>query len=259
MKTSSLDPKTINELAQVNQKIVAKNKEVILHEGLIEIKRERNARELALRPLLLNVGMAFSILFAIVAINWRTSAEGDLVDLGEVEADMNEIIEIPVSQQEPPPPPQQEVFQIVEVKDTEIIEEINIALDVEITENESVEVIEITAEVEEEKVDEIFVIVEQEPLPKGGFDSFYAYLAEELNYPARALRFGLEGTVFIQFVIEKDGSITQAQVVKGIGMGCDEEALRVIESAPAWEPGKQRGKAVRVKKVIPVRFKMAKD
>lgn len=259
MKTSSLDPKTINELAHVNQKIVKKNREVILHEGLIQIKKERKERDLALRPLLLNIGMVCSLLFAITAINWRSSTDGELVDLGEVEGDMNEIIEIPLSQQQPPPPPQQEVFQIVEVKDTEIIEEIKIDLDVEISEEESVEIIEISAEIEEEKVDEVFVIVEQEPLPVGGFESFYAYLAEELNYPAQALRFGIEGTVFVQFVIEKNGSISQAHIAKGIGMGCDEEALRVIESAPAWIPGKQRGVAVRVKKVIPVRFKMAKN
>ncbi len=258
MKTSSLHPKTIHELSLANKQLVKRNKEAVLYEGILQVKEERKKKDLALQPLFLNLGMVMSLLLAIIAINWKSYDDGDIVDLGKVEADLNEIIEIPVSTQEPPPPPKHEVFKIEEVKDTEIIEEIKINLDVEVTENEAVEEVEIyIGEQEEEKVDEVFVIVEQEPMPVGGLEAFYSYLADELNYPPKALRFGISGAVFVQFIIEKDGRITDAHVVKGIGMGCDEEALRVIKAAPPWIPGKQRGVSVRVKKIIPVRFVLA--
>lgn len=255
---TSLPPEVVTQLANVNRRLVARHKKQEIYQGILDVKTERKESDVALRPLFLNIGMALSILFAIIAINWKSYDDGNIVDLGKVEADLNEIIEIPASTQEPPPPPKQEVFKIEEVKDTEIIEEIKINLDVEVTENEAVEEVEIfLGDQEEEAVDEVFVIVEQEPLPVGGFEAFYSYLADELNYPAKALRFGISGPVFVQFIIEKDGRITDAQVVKGIGMGCDEEALRVIQAAPPWVPGKQRGVSVRVKKIIPVRFVLA--
>ena len=256
---TGLPPQAINEIAEANHKIVQKHRLLSTMEDLIDIKKERAVKEKALRPMFLNLGMVISILFAIVAINWKTYDSGDLVDLGEVEADLNEIIEIPISNQPPPPPPKQEVFKIAEVKDTEMIEDINIELDVEVTENEVVEAVDFIPPLEEEEVvDEVFVIVEQEPLPKGGIEAFYAYLAEELKYPSAALRLGISGSVYVQFVIEKDGSITNVKLAKGIGAGCDEEAIRVIQNAPAWNPGKQRGVPVRVKKIIPVRFVLEK-
>ncbi|WP_420318819.1 energy transducer TonB [Ekhidna sp.] len=255
----SLTEETIQELTNVNTRLTKSHKELAIYEDLLAIKEEHKAKDVALRPLLLNIGMAVSILLAIIAINWKSYDDGNLVDLGEVEADLNEIIEIPVSTQPPPPPPpKQEVFKIAEVKDTEIIEDINLNLDVEVTENEALEVVEVNVPIdEEEEIEEIFVIVEQEPLPEGGLEAFYSYLAKELKYPSQAMRLGIMGSVFVQFVIEKDGSITQVQVVKGIGAGCDEEAIRVIQNAPKWIPGKQRGVPVRVKKIIPVKFIIA--
>ncbi|WP_421765579.1 energy transducer TonB [Ekhidna sp.] len=256
--TEGLPAETIQKLSTTNQKIIDQNKRLQIYEGLLKIKQERKTKDLAIRPMLFNIGMTLSLLFVITAINWKTYDVKGLVSLGEVESDLNEIIEIPPSSQQPPPPPKQQVFKIEEVKDTEIIEEIEMTLDVEVTENEAVEVIDfVVPEEPPEEVEEIFVIVEQEPLPKDGLDAFYAYLADELDYPSRALRLGITGSVFVEFVIEKDGRITQAQVVKGIGAGCDEEAIRVIQNAPNWTPGKQRGIPVRVRKIIPVRFMMA--
>jgi len=68
---------------------------------------------------------------------------------------------------------------------------------------------------------------------------------------------GIEGKVFVEFVIEKDGSITDVKAIKGIGAGCDEEAVRILQSAPNWKPGKQRGKPVRQKMVLPISFKLS--
>lgn len=72
----------------------------------------------------------------------------------------------------------------------------------------------------------------------------------------QALTLNIEGRVFVQFVVGKDGSLTDVTVIRGIGGGCDEEAIRVLKGAPGWKPGKQRGKPVRVKMVLPITFKI---
>lgn len=252
---TSLPPPILNALSNANEKMVDEQKRINLFDELLKIKSDKSQKDVALRPLLFNIGMVLSLLLVITAINWKSYTLNDLVDLGDVQPDLTEIIEIPISKQPPPPPIKQEVFKIEEVKDTKIVEELEISLDVEVTENEALEEIVVTEPLEEEEViEEIFVIVEKEPMPEGGIEAFYAYLAKDLKYPPAAIRLGITGTVFIQFVIEKDGTITQAQVVKGIGAGCDEEAIRVIENSPPWIPGKQRGVPVRVKKIIPVKF-----
>jgi protein TonB len=91
----------------------------------------------------------------------------------------------------------------------------------------------------------------------GGIAAFYEYLKKNLNYPNQAKRMGIEGRVFVQFVVEKDGSLTDIHVVKGIGAGCDEEAVRVLKNSPKWKPGKQRGKAVRQKMIQNILFKLS--
>ena len=81
-----------------------------------------------------------------------------------------------------------------------------------------------------------------------------AFLGKNIKYPALAKESGIQGRVFINFVVEIDGSITDVKVLRGIGGGCDEEAVRVVESMPKWKPGKQRGKPVRVSYNLPVKF-----
>jgi len=77
-----------------------------------------------------------------------------------------------------------------------------------------------------------------------------------MNYPRLAIRNNVTGKVFVQFVIDKDGRITDVKSVKGIGFGCDEEAVRVLENAPKWIPGKQRGREVKVRMVLPITFSL---
>jgi len=254
-KPTKLSTDAINEISEANNRLVTKNRILSTVEDLIEIKKNRSRREGELRPVLLNLGMIISLSLVILAINWKTEDLGEIVDLGKVEMEADEIIDIPISNQPPPPPVKHQTFKIEEVKDTEIVEELEVTLDVEVTQEESIEEIEyVPVEIEEEVVEEIFVVVETPPTPKGGIDEFYKFLSDELKYPSQANRLGISGTVFVQFVIEKDGSFTDIEVVKGIGAGCDKEAIRVIGLAPAWNPGKQRGKPVRVRKIIPVRF-----
>ena len=106
----------------------------------------------------------------------------------------------------------------------------------------------------ETKTDAPFVTVEQQPEYPGGMDALRQFLSRNLNYPKLAASAGVAGRVYISFVVNTDGSLTDVQVLKGIGFGCDEEALRVIHKMPHWKPGKQSGRAVRVKYNLPVSF-----
>ena len=98
--------------------------------------------------------------------------------------------------------------------------------------------------------------VEQKPNFIGGDAALFKYLGENIKYPAMARENGIEGTVYVEFIIAKDGSITEANVKRGIGGGCNEEALRVVNSMPKWKPGKQQGNPVKVKYTLPVKFKL---
>jgi TonB family protein len=104
--------------------------------------------------------------------------------------------------------------------------------------------------------DEVFVLVEDMPEFPGGDEARNNYLTKNIKYPEVARKEGIEGRVFITFVVEKDGSIADVKVLRGIGGGCDEEAVRVIENMPVWIPGKQRGKNVRVQFNMPIVFKL---
>ncbi|MEQ9414717.1 MAG: energy transducer TonB [Cyclobacteriaceae bacterium] len=172
------------------------------------------------------------------------------------------LTEIPPTEIPPPPPPSITLPSFVEVPDEEeIMEELDIKIDVEISEESRIEEITIPAldnTIEKEDTDAIFTIVESPAAPKGGFEAFYLDIAERMNYPAQARRMAVEGRVFVEFVINRDGSLTDLSVIKGIGAGCDEEAIRVLKTAPPWTPGKQRGKPVRQKMVLPIVFKLSK-
>jgi len=99
-----------------------------------------------------------------------------------------------------------------------------------------------------------FSTAEIEPLPKGGIGEFYKFLAMNIHYPAVAKMNNIQGKVFLTFTIERDGKLTDVKILRGIGSGCDEEALRVVSSSPPWNPGYQYGIPVRVKYQVPISF-----
>ncbi|PWJ34192.1 energy transducer TonB [Sediminitomix flava] len=111
-------------------------------------------------------------------------------------------------------------------------------------------------EVEEETLDEVFEIVEDPASFEGGVTAFLYWVGRNLKYPQEARRMGVEGKVYIQFIIDKDGSVTDVKTVRGIGAGCDAEAERVIRMSPKWKPGFQRGKPVKQKMVVPINFSL---
>lgn len=107
--------------------------------------------------------------------------------------------------------------------------------------------------------DEVFVLVEDSPEFPGGMDSLYAFLGANIHYPAEAKKDSIEGLVFVQFVVEKDGSIYNIRVLRDIGGGCGEEVVRVIKMMPKWQPAKQRGTPVRCQFNLPVKFSLEEE
>ena len=107
--------------------------------------------------------------------------------------------------------------------------------------------------------EEIFLVVENEPEFPGGEDSLYAYIARNIVYPEAAKKEKIEGRVFVTFVIEKDGQVSSAKILRDIGGGCGEEAIRVVKNMPKWKPGTQRGNPVRFQFNLPVSFMLGKD
>lgn len=100
----------------------------------------------------------------------------------------------------------------------------------------------------------VYSIVDEAAQPVGGMPKFYDYVAANLTYPAQARREGIEGRVFVKFVVNQDGTISDAKIVKGIGAGCDAEALRVVQQSSAWTPAKVKGEAVAMQMVLPIIF-----
>jgi protein TonB len=106
----------------------------------------------------------------------------------------------------------------------------------------------------DEDLNQPFTIVEQMPEFPGGEKALLTYLRDNIRYPAMAKENDIEGTVYVQFVIERDGSVSGAKVAKGADRMLNEEALRVVSAMPKWKPGKQRGQEVRVQYVVPIKF-----
>ena len=220
----------------------------------MELKKNQPYDLIKQRNLYFNLGLVISLSFVIVTFEWKFYDDGNLVKLGTVDDNFEEMLEIPPTEQPPPPPPKIQQPKIIETPDEEIIEEIPIDLDVEITEETIVENIIVNEAPPEEEADEILTIVEEMPSFPGGTKAFHLYLQKNLHYSAGGRKMGIEGKVFVQFVVGKNGELSEVEAVRGIGAGLDEEAVRVIMNSPPWNPGKQRGRPVRTRIVIPINF-----
>jgi periplasmic protein TonB len=171
----------------------------------------------------------------------------------------------------PPPPPPAELQQKVKfvapvVTTEEVVEEADVFNQDELNQNSTNEAVSVQEEVAEVAVKEevieveeskpVFTIVEEMPSFPGGETERNKFLAENIQYPQQATENGIQGTVYVSFVVDSKGNVTDVKVLRGIGGGCDEEALRVVKMMPQWRPGKQNGKTVRVLFNMPIYFKL---
>ena len=224
----------------------------------MEAKKTPSADLTKKSGMFLNLGLAIAVGATLAAFEWKSFDDGSLKDLGQVTDNFEELLDIPITEQPPPPPPPVEQPIIQEIPDeVEIEEKIEVNFDVDVQEETVIEEVVIAEAPVEEKADQIFDVVETQPNPPGGMSGWNQHLSKNLKYPTQARRMGIEGTVIVVFVINLDGSIQDVDILRGIGGGCDEEAVRVVENAPKWEPGKQRGRPVRTRMRLPIRFKLS--
>jgi periplasmic protein TonB len=226
----------------------------------LEIKKNPNVDLNKKRGFIFSISMVITLSMVLFAFEWK-QYDSSLVELTSRQTNVFEpMVDVPSTEIPPPPEIIVQQPQLIAVPDEEEIEEeIKFIFDVEVTEDTKVEEykpVEIPKQ-EEEESEEIFLVVEENAQPKGGIGDFYKYVSENVKYPAQARRLRVEGRVFVEFIVGKDGKIFNAYTVKGIGAGCDEEAVRIIMSAPAWNPAKQRGKPVKQRMVLPITFKLA--
>ena len=205
------------------------------------------------------MGLVFVLSLVYVALEW-TEREVTKYEVTDTEFLFEEEVEIQQTSQETPPPPPPPAVQEVEVLN--VVED-NVeteSIDINTEDDKETEVViaaPVEAPVEEEEEEVVFVVVESMPEFPGGQQALFKYLSENVKYPVIAQENGIQGRVICQFVVNKDGSIVDVEVVRSGGdPSLDKEAIRVIKSMPKWKPGKQRGKAVRVKYTVPVNFKL---
>ena len=203
------------------------------------------------------IGLIISLAVAWIVFEIKSYDKREFADVGRtVEIVEEEMVEITKQEQKPQPvevPKQTTQIQVVE----DDVEVDDVEINAEVDQNEVIEEY-IAPEVEEEEVveAEIFTIVEEMPEFPGGMQKLADYLAKNIKYPQMARESGIQGRVFVNFVVEPDGHVSNVNVMRSLGGGCDEEAMRVVKAMPKWKPGKQRGKAVRVSYILPVNFKL---
>jgi len=200
------------------------------------------------RGLFLQIGLVIALLVVLGAFEYKTY-EKIAYNLGALSLDDLEEEIIPITKQEvkppPPPPPPPEIIEIVE-DDVIIEDEIEIE-DTESDEDEEIEII-------EEDDDEFFMVVENMPIFPGGDLGLMKYIQKHVKYPAIAKEYNITGKVYVSFIVDKSGSVTNVKIVRGVDKNLDAEAVRVVKSLPKYKPGKQRGKSVRVMFTIPINF-----
>ena len=167
----------------------------------------------------------------------------------------------------PPPPPPAEQTQVVKYVAPVVVDSVKVEdqsklmiSDEQVTTTVNKEVVEVVEqkkeEVEEVKEEQVFVVVEEMPEFPGGELALRKYIAKAIVYPTIAQENGIQGKVFVNFVVNKDGSVSNAKIARGVDPSVDAEALRVVSTLPKWKPGKQRGVPVRVSYTVPISFKL---
>ncbi len=204
--------------------------------------------------LFFQIGLLSAMFLTVCAFEYKQ--EVTLTDLScafDQEAEPEWIV--PITDIPPPPPPPKVVKNVVAVDDPV---EVDIPDDIILDQQDllDVEIPDVVPEDETpvETVEEVFTIVESMPEPAGGYEAFYKFVNKKLKYPGKARRMSIEGTVYMSFVVNEKGEMTDIKIAKGIGAGCDEEVLRIFQNPPKWVPGKQRGVPVKVNKIMPIKF-----
>ena len=226
----------------------------------MEVKKSPKADLEGKRSTWMLIGYVIVLSIFFIAFEW--TERDKVIDTSQaiVEVLFEEEM-IPITQIEeikPPPPPETpaapEVLLVVE--DDVQVEETVMASSEDTGQKVEIKYVPVVIEEEEPEEEQIFEIVEKMPEFPGGNAALMQYLNKNIKYPTIAQENGTQGRVIIQFVVNRDGSVVDPNVVRSVDPYLDKEALRVISAMPKWNPGQQRGKAVRVKYTVPVVFRL---
>lgn len=227
----------------------------------MEVKKSPKADLENKRNVFLLLGLVVALGFILAAFEYKASPK-KTESLGQVQ--MQEIEEeiIPITREQqvqPPPPPPPAVVEVLNIVDDEVEIEDELQIeDTEVTEDMIIDVapvVQTKEEVEEEDT-QVFFIVEEMPEFPGGEAALRQFIAQSVKYPVIAQENGIQGRVYVTFVVDADGGISDPRVARGVDPSLDKEALRVVSMLPKWKPGKQRGKPVRVSYTVPINFQL---
>lgn len=218
----------------------------------MELKKSKKADLEEKRNLLLMFGLVVALGMTLLAFEW-TSKPTQASSLGIMETVAVDEELIPVTREKqvtpPPPPPPPKVVEVLNIVEDDV--DIDDELEIEDSEADETTIIDVqpvieTADEEEEEVDKIFLIVEDPAEFPGGDLGLYKYISNNVKYPVIAQENGVQGKVYVKFVVTETGSVAGAEILRGVDQSLDTEALRVIRSLPKFKPGKQRGRPVKV-------------
>lgn len=210
------------------------------------------------------MGMIVGLAVLFVGFEWSTK-DVQVVTADEGVADIIAEEEIEITRPEntpppPPPPPAPAATEVLNVVDDDVeLEQQDIISsedDASAAQTETFVAPVVEEEEEEESAQQIFTVVEKQPEFPGGTAELFKYLSKAIKYPVIAQENGIQGRVVCSFVVNRDGSIVDIQVMRGVDPSLDKEAVRVISEMPKWKPGEQRGKPVRVRFILPVQFRL---
>ena len=228
----------------------------------MEVKKAPHANIETHKSTFLLMGMVVALAVLFVGFEWSSTLSK--LDETVIVQDVLAEEEIEITQRDPeppppPPPPEPEVPEIIEVTEEKVETKIDLS---SLEDDQSKAQVQTYTPppppkpVEEEATEEIFVVVEKQPEFPGGTTALMKFLGDNIKYPVIAQENGIQGRVITNFVVERDGSISDVQVVRGQDPSLDREAVRVIKTMPKWTPGQQRGKPVRVRFTLPVVFRL---
>ncbi|MCX7696587.1 MAG: TonB family protein [Bacteroidales bacterium] len=210
------------------------------------------------KGLFFQVGLIISLALVLAGFEYKRYDKANNENLNQMVVNYTEE-SVEITRQEKQEPPKPQPVTKIEVVEDDVDTQDDIDINIEDNQNQEVQAFVPPTQDEEEpqvQEQEIFVFVEEQPEFPGGEEALMAYLQSNIRYPQMAKELEIQGKVIIEFVVETDGSVTNVVVKRGIGGGCDEEAVRVVKAMPKWKPGKQRGKPVRVRYTLPVTFQL---
>ncbi|MBR4802751.1 MAG: energy transducer TonB [Bacteroidales bacterium] len=229
----------------------------------MEIKKSPKANLENKKTLFREIGLIAALGLVLLVFEWSSTDK----EVGSLAANTNVITDeeqAPITQETPPPPPEQ-IREPVMTEELQIVEnDVKVETDF-ISTDDSDQKIEIKPYVEAKPVEEEveveeeipFAIVEDKPMFQGkDANEFTKWVYNQIEYPEIAKENGIQGRVTVQFTIDKDGSVKDVKVLRGVDSSLDKEAVRVIQKSPKWSPGKQRNKPVKVKYTFPIIFQL---